>query len=198
MHRLPSASFGLLPVFSLLVLLSGCGGQIGPTISVCAPMSLSGLRLGPTTRDETPCEALVGKWFDGADTNHDGKLSWDEAEAEAKTVFAQLDANGDGAVTTMELEQRRGAAPGAMSAAHGPGAGPGGMPLASGFMMADVDLNFRVTQQEHLARVRKLFGQFDTDKDGALSRAEAIRALAQINKYKSQQQLQQSDDYQVQ
>ena len=33
------------------------------------------------------------------------------------------------------------------------GAGPGGMPLASGFMTADADLNFRVTQQEHLARV---------------------------------------------
>ena len=192
MRRLTIA---MLAVAGLSGALSACGGQIGPTIQVCAPMSLSGLRLGPTTRDETPCENLVGQWFDATDKDHDAKLSWAEAEAEAMAMFAHIDSNGDGYVTTTELEQRRNAAPGSMQGRQQLGAGPGGMPLASGFMTADTDLNFRVTQQEHVARVRRIFNGIDTDRDGSLSRAEAIRGLAQISKYKSQQQLMQSEEY---
>jgi hypothetical protein len=188
-------TIGLLAVAGLSGVLSACSGQIGPTIQVCAPMSLSGLRLGPTTRDDTPCENLVGQWFDATDKDRDGKMSWAEAEAEAQTVFAQIDSNGDGYVTTTELEQRRNAAPGSMQGRQQLGAGPGGMPLASGFMTADSDLNFRVTQQEHVARVRRIFNGLDSDRSGALDRAEAIRGLAQISKYKSQQQLQQSEEY---
>jgi hypothetical protein len=161
-----------------LLLLASCSG-VGPTEQVCSPRSLTGQRVGPATRDLEPCRASVGRWFDGADTDHDGKLTWSEVEADANALFERLDADHDGALTAMEVEAARGG--GKMPRR---GAGPGGRALASGLMAADTDLNFRVTRQELLTLVRRNFAGLDHDANGAVARADAVKLLAQVTKWK--------------
>lgn len=54
---------------------------------------------GPGSR-----EAHARAWFDGADTNHDGRVTLAEMQADALRFFATLDTDHDGEIDPAELE----------------------------------------------------------------------------------------------
>lgn len=52
---------------------------------------------------------MGGKWFDKADTNHDGKLTLAEASAWPLAMFDRIDTNHDGTISPEEHEAARAA-----------------------------------------------------------------------------------------
>lgn len=99
-------------------------------------------------------------WFDGADRNEDGRVSWSEY-ARNRSAFEVLDENGDGLITRSEEF--------------------GSRPVSSWVQVASLDLNGSgaVTYQEYRSQLRAVFDAADLDADGALSAVEAERdALA--------------------
>lgn len=81
-----------------------------------------------------------------ADTNSDGKVTIQEAQAKAKLHFEQMDKNKNGVLTKDELEGR-------------------GKRMAK----ADANNDGQVTLAESQAQVQVWFQKMDTNKDGALS-----------------------------
>ncbi len=139
-----------------------------------------GKYLGPNA-DEV--RALLAALFEEADTDGDGKLSWEEALAAvpslSRAVFDELDTNTDGYLDRAEL--------GLPEEGEGEGEGEGEPPLpptaeevlallAAGFNAADTNGDGRISYAEALAAIPRLtlavFNELDTDGDGALSRAE--------------------------
>lgn len=60
--------------------------------------------MGEPFRGPAPGSALVDKWFNGADANHDGKLTRGELRADGRRFFAIVDANHDGIIDTDEIK----------------------------------------------------------------------------------------------
>lgn len=48
-------------------------------------------------------DALIARWFDGADADHDGMLTLAEFKADARRFFGTLDTDGDGELDPAEL-----------------------------------------------------------------------------------------------
>ena len=61
--------------------------------------------MGEPFRGPGPREALVRAWFDGADADHDGRLTLTEFRADAERFFATLDVNHDGEIDPAEIER---------------------------------------------------------------------------------------------
>jgi hypothetical protein len=140
----------------------------------------------------------VSLWFDGADTDHDHRLTREEFVADAGRFFAVLDVDHDGVVDGFEVSAyEKSIVPeillGASFAAP-PGGGrggplgggrPGGKPRSPGgglqgaapysllaepqpVMGSDADFNRRVTREEALKAARARFALLDRDADGIL------------------------------
>jgi hypothetical protein len=88
-----------------------------------------------------------------ADTNKDGKVSLDEANALLKTKFTEVDANKDNIVTTAELGER-------------------GKRM---FERADANKDGKVTLAEAQATLGKWFAERDKNGDKVLSGDEMHR-----------------------
>jgi Ca2+-binding EF-hand superfamily protein len=58
---------------------------------------------GEPFRSPEPDADMLGKWFAGADLNHDGFLSLAEMEADSERFFATLDTDRDGEIDPVEL-----------------------------------------------------------------------------------------------
>jgi hypothetical protein len=153
---------------------------------------LSGGRLG-----KVACRETIGRWFDRADANGDGILTFEEFEADARRQFAAMDTDSDGYVTPPELASVR--APyrpvdssptsASLAARQGDrrgerGRSPGSRFTAGQFddgsidqadpvMSADTNLDFRVSRAEFLAQARRAYARFDAGADG-LARTEAV------------------------
>jgi len=71
----------------------------------CAVLATAAAQAQDAARGEKAAAKLEER-FDGADSNHDGKLSPDEAKAGMPRVskhFAEMDANSDGYVSKPEI-----------------------------------------------------------------------------------------------
>lgn len=60
--------------------------------------------MGEPFRARSLADDPLARWFGGADRNHDGLLTADEALADADRFFATLDTNQDGAIDPVELD----------------------------------------------------------------------------------------------
>ena len=117
----------------------------------------------------------VGEAFARADTNNDGKVTREEANAWLAARFAEIDANKDGGLT---LEETRAF----YTARRGEGRGPPeGMRermethQSARFRFIDADLDGKITLPELRVMADAMFRSMDADSDGALTRAELQR-----------------------
>lgn len=113
------------------------------------------------------------------DTNHDSKVTFDEFKAmesqRQARMFARMDANKDGKITTAEMtaaRERFAAERGEGQGGPPPGARPGG---GGGFMMrADANKDGAITKAEMAAGLKTRFDMADTNHDGWLSKGEIL------------------------
>jgi hypothetical protein len=61
--------------------------------------------MGEPFRARTSTDDTLARWFDRADSNHDGQLTPEEMQADADRFFATLDSNGNGLIEPDELIQ---------------------------------------------------------------------------------------------
>lgn len=123
----------------------------------------------PAFADETPARsgrpdrtARQQALFDRLDLNKDGFIDRDESKTARLAVFERIDANKDGKLTTDELSQgRRGPAP--RSASGDVNSRRDGAPPTAAGPTGD---------ERRRVRAERLVQRLDSDKDGAISRAE--------------------------
>ena len=169
-------------------LLAGCGGGSseppGPPPTPVSPNGEPLVAGGPGTA----CDAALARWFDAADTNHDGSLDPAEFKADAKRWFDAMDLNHDGSVTPDELmtlrlklmpyqpppEKEHERKPSDVTSWFSSRPRRGLNDRPDPVMSADVNLDNRVTWQEFEAQAARTFVQLDADRDGRLSKAEVL------------------------
>ena len=61
--------------------------------------------MGEPFRADERGDDLIGRWFAGADANHDGAIDLAEMEADAARFYATLDINHDGEIDPGEIER---------------------------------------------------------------------------------------------
>lgn len=126
-----------------------------------------------------------GDWARPHDANKNGNIEADEFKDALDRTFASIDANGNGTLEVIELQQAR---PKRGERAEGRGGdrmlpgqpmhegshpGDKGKAMLPPFFFADrIDGEKAVTRAEFDSIVRGVLGQMDKDNDGALSREE--------------------------
>lgn len=150
------------------------------------------------TRDAPPDLA----WFDGADADHDGRLSVAEMRADAARFYKTLDTDGSGEIDPAEIERYetliareialrdRGGGPAGDATLDGPDSladGPKGptryvgrdgaalfnyFGLPEPVASADANFNRGVSGAEFLRAAEQRFQMLDTNHDGAVARDE--------------------------
>ncbi|PPC75310.1 hypothetical protein C4K68_22010 [Pokkaliibacter plantistimulans] len=106
-------------------------------------------------------QARFDERFKKADTNGDGQISKEEFEAEAAQRFAAMDKNGDGQLSREEITSQMRMHDGKHhDGKHG-----------------------RMDDAERQAKLMDEFKKADTDGDGALSLAEAEKAMPRLAKH---------------
>lgn len=129
--------------------------------------------------DRQQCEALLAGWFGRADANRDGQISDSEMYSDAVQWFRRADTDGSGAITVEELTVLR------QSLAGRPGAQPQGPDRRTRseqdrlvvrepdpVMAADINLDFRVTEDELLAMAGRRYAQLT--RRGPADRAAVV------------------------
>lgn len=133
----------------------------------------------------------MGERMRAADTNNDGKITWEEMSAAfpeaTRERFDRMDTNGDGVLSPADRPPR-GEGPGPEGGPRGPrpdGAPGGRGPGAEGgwFQRLDVDKDGKVSQEEYLKgapnATEERFKRLDTDGDGYVTPAEMRAAWAE-------------------
>ena len=97
------------------------------------------------------------------DTDGDRQLSPEEHATGARTMFLQMDANGDGQVVAAEMDAAR---------PKGTAPAPGELTAAEKIAVVDRDKDGRISAQEHAEGAAAMFERMDADGDGFLSADE--------------------------
>jgi Ca2+-binding EF-hand superfamily protein len=103
--------------------------------------------------------------FASMDANKDGKVTADEHSAAAKKMFDAMDANKDGKVTAAEMTA-------AQPKVTGKKATKSDMSSADKIKVIDTNGDGVLSAEEHATGSRSMFEKMDSDKDGALTKAE--------------------------
>jgi hypothetical protein len=115
--------------------------------------------------------------FKMMDTNGDKKITVEEHTAGGRQMFATMDANKDNKVTVEECE----AAEQKMGGHHGKAKeGKAELSAAEKIKACDTNNDASLTAEEHAACGQMMFERMDTNKDGALSRAEVTSGHARM------------------
>lgn len=133
---------------------------------------------GPQTRTEV--EARVKEYFAKVDTNKDGIITKEEAEAFKAArraemrdrMFTMLDTDRNGEISRQEFDAHHG---GGMDQHHRMGRMGGGMKMMQGsglFAKADGNNDGKVTLSEATSRALEMFDRADTNKDGTVTPEE--------------------------
>ena len=112
-----------------------------------------------------------GDWIRPHDTNNDGSLDAAEFQAAADRTFAELDRNGDGAISPDEMRPPRPPMP---DASGDPRPGPDGKRILPPFFFRDrVDAQDTLSKAEFDRAVHRIFAEMDKNGDGILTADEA-------------------------
>jgi hypothetical protein len=155
--------------------------------------------MGEPFRGDAGRAALIAAWFNGADTNHDGKLSLAEFRADADRFFTTLDSNHDDEIDPDELDRYENKiAPeigagtgfsgssifnGALGAAH-----YGMLDLPEPVASADSDFNRGVSRVEFQRAATFRFRALDFDHHGQLTLASLPARPPKIAPHKEEPQ----------
>jgi hypothetical protein len=138
-------------------------------------------------------ETMAARMIERLDTDKDGKVSRSEADAAASTAFAAYDADRNGQVTREEVKAKRDAAKAAraevVKAERGPARQdartalrnlrPAMIPAMGPrlFKRADTDKSGALSKAEVMGAVDKRFSQRDADRDGFITASELTRKI---------------------
>lgn len=116
------------------------------------------------------------------DANKNGKLEKDEVPERMQSMFSRADKNEDGAIDKEEMtamaRERAGGQGGGFGGGQG---GPGGREFLAQMMeRADADKDGKLSGDEIPPFMRERVEQTDTNKDGALDKAELEAAAARM------------------
>ncbi|HEX2762551.1 MAG TPA: hypothetical protein VHM92_01730 [Allosphingosinicella sp.] len=109
------------------------------------------------------------------DADGNGQLTLAEVQRGIATMFADADADKNGALTAQEMRAHH-EKMGMHGARRGPRAGPRGQGPRVGPMHLDSNGDGNVSLAEAQAELARHFAQLDADKDGSVTRAEAEAA----------------------
>lgn len=104
---------------------------------------------------------VMGRIFEDADANNDGKLTQEEIDAYRDARFAEFDSDGNGELSLEEFQ-----------ALHQEITQP---MTVRAFQMHDPDGNAAITKDEFASRTQGLVSRLDRDGDGALTRVDPRR-----------------------
>jgi hypothetical protein len=160
--------------------------------------------MGEPFRGDAGRAALIATWFNGADTNHDGKLSLAEFRADADRFFTTLDTNHDGEIDPDELDRYENkiapeigagngfggasAFNGAVGAAH-----YGMLDLPEPVASADSDFNRGVSRVEFQRAATFRFRALDFERHGQLTLAGLPAQPPKIAPHKTEEAPQSSE-----
>ncbi|HVY99814.1 MAG TPA: EF-hand domain-containing protein [Dongiaceae bacterium] len=108
----------------------------------------------PPAADASRGDRMAQHILARVDTDHDGKISKVEFDAESATLFKRLDKNSDGKIAADEVPAR-----------HWGARGPQ-------FGMMDTDKDGKVTKAEFTAAEDRMFQKLDANGDGVITRDE--------------------------
>ncbi len=125
---------------------------------------------------------IAPQMFTQADTNSDQKLTQEEFAALADTWYDKLDSAKTGTLTQEQFVDKLGDVLPSPDGFGGPAGGQGGMRFGPAmfvgpglFGLADSDKNSKLTGAELNTLFKKWYGQWDSDKSGALTQ-EMVRS----------------------
>ena len=130
----------------------------------------------PALADEGGAVSSAQAEMDMMDTDHDGRVSEDEHAAGAKSMFARMDANGDGTVTASEMDSAQHAMKSAGDDSEG------AMSAAEKIRAIDTNGDGALSADEHEAGSRSMFQKMDSNHDGALTVEEIASGHAAMLK----------------
>jgi hypothetical protein len=170
-----------LPLFILLsaTALSGASARDRSFSQAAEHLFIS--PMGEPFRGDTGRASLIAAWFNGADTNHDGKVNLAEFRADADRFFTTLDTNHDDEIDPDELDHYEGR----IAPEIGVGAGFGGnsydaavgathfgmLDLPEPVASADSDFNRGISRVEFQRAAVLRFRALDVEHHGQLTLA---------------------------
>lgn len=160
--------------------------------------------MGEPFRGDAGRAALIATWFNGADTNHDGKLSLAEFRADADRFFTTLDTNHDGEIDPDELDRYENKIAPEIGAANGFGGASafngavgaahyGMLDLPEPVASADSDFNRGVSRVEFQRAATFRFRALDFEHNGQLTLAGLPARPPKIAPHKTEEAPQSSE-----
>ena len=135
---------------------------------------------------ETPTPRLSGitakQIVDGLDKNGDGRITKEEATAELKPFFGQIDTNSDGAIDVDEAQVMADYAKNQQAAtSNQPKTADSSAGVEQVLKSMDANRDGKIDMDEASEDLRFYFGEFDSNDDGVIDATEAKAIVRYVN-----------------